>query len=138
MAIIHWFRFTSYEDLTVQIFGKRWGLIVEINIILFCFATAVAYIIAVGQLLEPIITIAQSSGSVTLPSWVDKQFAMISFWMVVMFPLSSLDKINSLRFTSLFGVLSIFFLVVSTIVHHAISLGPQQSGLLPAASSYKR
>ena len=43
----------SYEDLTVTLFGKAMGIIVELNIIVFCFGTSVAYVVAVGDILDP-------------------------------------------------------------------------------------
>ena len=46
--------YTSYEDLTVKLFGRKMGLLVEVNIIVFCFGTGVAYLIAVGDILEPV------------------------------------------------------------------------------------
>ena len=44
----------SYEELTVRLFGKWMGVLVELNIIIFCFGSAVAYTIALGDLLHPL------------------------------------------------------------------------------------
>jgi amino acid permease len=41
--------------------------------------------------------------------------SMVTFFVLIMFPLSLLEKINSLRFTSFFGVAAIFYLVFSTV-----------------------
>lgn len=117
---------TSYEELTVHLFGRGMGFLVELNIFIFCFGTAIAYIIAVGDVLEPVLEmsglgrltqtdLATSSG-VVAPLNADQQKmlrvgSMVSFFAVIMFPLSLLERINSLRFTSLFGVLSIVYLV---------------------------
>eukprot|EP00948_MAST-09A_sp_MAST-9A-sp1_P003171 g3171.t1 len=173
----------SYEDLTVKVFGKVMGFIVEINIICFCFGTAVAYIIAVGDLLNPVQILIRRSlannskinnytshfqygpqhygpqqhwsgppvmfanvgtGFVTgadtgtdtpdpLPSSLDgwdwvlsRKGLMIIFWFLIMFPLSLFERVNSLRFTSLLGVLSIAYLVFATMQHsikHLLNAG---------------
>ena len=119
--------YTSYEDLTVKLFGRKMGLLVEVNIIVFCFGTGVAYLIAVGDILEPVF---ENTG---LGPWIagikpgtpwDEEsrrhvrvLAMSIFFAVLMFPLSLLERINSLRFTSFFGVFSICYLVFATVYH---------------------
>ena len=145
----------SYEDLTVDIFGRAMGFIVELNILVFCFGTAIAYIIAVGDILEPVLievgldrlilglpkendtmlamlgdtpssmpalapsssSSSSMSGSAGLTPGQEHTLrisGMIFFFSLVMFPLSLLEKINSLRFTSFFGVAAIFYLVFVT------------------------
>ena len=42
---------------------------------------------------------------------------MSAFFALLMFPLSLLERINSLRFTSFFGVFSICYLVFATVYH---------------------
>lgn len=59
-------RSRSYEDLTVHVFGKGMGLAVEVCIIVFCFGTAIAYIVAVGDLLDPVIALVRASRFVSL------------------------------------------------------------------------
>lgn len=128
----------SYEDLTVNIFGKCMGFIVELNILIFCFGTAVAYIIAVGDILEPVLimtgldrtilglngtttTMATTTNGTSMDQLTTSQehtlrvISMITFFIIIMFPLSLLEKINSLRFTSFFGVAAIFYLVFTTV-----------------------
>ena len=119
--------YNSYEDLTVKLFCRKMGLFVEVNIIVFCFGTGVAYLIAVGDILEPVF---ENTG---LGPWIagikpgtpwDEEsrrhvrvLAMSIFFAVLMFPLSLLERINSLRFTSFFGVFSICYLVFATVYH---------------------
>ena len=151
---------TSYEDLTVNIFGRTMGYFVEVNIMVFCFGTAVAYIIAVGDILEPALELtgldhtilkwfgdgasggnssmlslydvstspssssSSSSASALTPSQVEtlRVVSMVTFFCLIMFPLSLLEKINSLRFTSFFGVAAIFYLVFSTVYQSVAAL----------------
>jgi amino acid permease len=135
----------------VNIFGRVMGFIVELNILVFCFGTAVAYIIAVGDILEPVLimtgldrqilgiktketswmslstnnhvenTFSPSSSSSSLEDGLTSSqihtlrvLSMVTFFTLIMFPLSLLEKINSLRFTSFFGVAAIIYLVFST------------------------
>jgi amino acid permease len=109
----------SYELITVHLFGPRVASLVELCIIVFCFGTCVAYIVAIGDILDAgVIQVFHDS----LPSYITREACMIIFWGTVMFPLSLFEKINSLRFSSLFGILSIFFLVFTTAYHSIDSL----------------
>ncbi len=45
-----------------------------------------------------------------------RDLSMTGFWLLIMAPLSSLEKINSLRFTSFLGVVAIFFLAIVTFI----------------------
>lgn len=63
------------------------GIIVEINIIIFCFGAAAAYLVAIGDILEPLM------GLGTFPAWVDRNVMLCGFWLVVMFPLSMVEKV---------------------------------------------
>jgi amino acid permease len=62
--------YLSYEDMTVKLFGHKMGVLVEVNIIVFCFGTTVAYIVAVGDILDPVLSILHA------PVWLDRRFAM--------------------------------------------------------------
>jgi amino acid permease len=88
------------------------SFLVELSIIALCFGTMCAYIIAVGDILNASILTVFST-----PDWVTRELLMCFFACFIMFPLSLFEKINSLRFASLFGILSIFFLVFSTVFH---------------------
>jgi len=102
----------SYEDLTVQVLGQRVGVIMELCVIIFCFGCAVAYLIAVGDILEGLIGNATIFGIA-----ISRLEGVIAVFLFVMLPLSLLDSVNDLRFPSLLGVCSIFFLVVAACIH---------------------
>eukprot|EP01061_Rhynchopus_euleeides_P022912 TRINITY_DN37411_c0_g1_i1.p1 TRINITY_DN37411_c0_g1~~TRINITY_DN37411_c0_g1_i1.p1 ORF type:complete len:542 (+),score=221.83 TRINITY_DN37411_c0_g1_i1:257-1882(+) len=105
----------SYEELTLHLFGKRVEYFVEIQIIVFCYGTAIAYIIAVGDILEPVRKLD------AMPDFLQekygKQLVMCVFWLLMMLPLSLLKNVNALRFSSLLGVMSILVLVAATVYH---------------------
>lgn len=86
------------------------GMAVELSLLIFCLGTCIAYIIAVGDILEQGVLKA-----LNVP--LSREFVMVMFWGLVMVPLSLNERINSLRYASLLGVMSIFFLVITTVVH---------------------
>ena len=107
----------SYEELTLHLFGKKVEYFVEAQIIIFCYGTAIAYIIAVGDILDPVRKLDAMPHF--LKERYGKQLVMCTFWFCLMLPLSLLKNVNALRFSSLLGVMSIMILVVATIYHTA-------------------
>eukprot|EP00755_Sulcionema_specki_P018169 Sspe_Gene.66236::Locus_39145_Transcript_1_1_Confidence_1.000_Length_1913::g.66236::m.66236 len=105
----------SYEDLSLHIFGKKIEYCVEAQIIVFCYGTAIAYVVAVGDILDPIRVLGGMPD--LLSGHYGRKVIMIAFWFVLMLPLSFVKNVNSLRFSSMLGVISILFLVVATIKH---------------------
>eukprot|EP00301_Raphidiophrys_heterophryoidea_P024199 c7771_g1_i2.p1 GENE.c7771_g1_i2~~c7771_g1_i2.p1 ORF type:complete len:502 (+),score=127.63 c7771_g1_i2:41-1507(+) len=103
----------SYGELTSALFGNTMGVVMEVNIIIFCFGVAVACCRAVVDVIDPVVDIAH------LPSFLhhNTKLVMFFFWLAVMFPLSLINKMDSLRFSSFLGVLTIMFLVVATTEH---------------------
>ncbi|KAL3757917.1 hypothetical protein ACHAWU_002837 [Discostella pseudostelligera] len=84
---------------------------------------AVAYIVAVGDILNEGV---QAIGIDSDHGEISRQRIMISFWVLVMFPLSLQRNVRALeRFSSL-GVLSIISLVIAAVIHsliHSSSFG---------------
>ena len=78
----------SFEDLSIQLFGKVTGFLVEASIIVFCFGTCVAYTVAVGDIIDPFL-------SDTTPAWLSRKLVMVTFWAGLMLPLSFVDKMSS-------------------------------------------
>jgi amino acid permease len=102
------YRLTTYEKAVERGLGRRFRVVVEVSILVFCCGTAVGYVIAVGDIIErvmPFLTTAQ------------KQMAMSLVWLVAMLPLSCLKKMKSLECASSVGTISIGTLLVAAIVH---------------------
>ena len=93
----------SYEELTVSLFGKTVGVITEVNIVLFCYGTCIAYTMALGDLLHPF----------AHPLGLDQRSTTILLWLCLMLPLSLVEKISHLQWPSLFGVAAVIYLVLS-------------------------
>ena len=110
----------KYEDVTVRLAGRRAGRVLEISLLIFCFGTAVAYICAVGDILDQglhSIPYLWNNEDGVFVSMYSREHIMILFWSLVMFPLSLQRNVESLeRFSSL-GVLSIIFLVIASVIH---------------------
>ena len=96
----------SYEELTVLLFGKAMGVIVELNIIVFCFGSSVAYTVAVGDLLHPLTA-----------TWLSRKATITMFWLFVLLPLSFASRLEALQCASVFGVLAVVYLALSVVAH---------------------
>lgn len=118
----------KYEDVAVRLAGSRAGKALEASLLIFCFGTAVAYIMAVGDILDQgLRAISGSHKSYdsndnhaqqkTLMSIYNREHIMILFWVLVMFPLSLQRNVESLEWVSSLGVLSIIFLVIAAVIH---------------------
>jgi len=120
-------RLHSFEELTVHAFGQRVGVLVEVAIIAFCFGTVVAYTVAIGDILEPVL--AMRSVQRHLGHDVLKQHVLFVLWLVVMLPLSLAESLSAFEASSAFGVLSLLYLVLSVAYHAAAdcSRNPQET-----------
>jgi len=98
----------SYEGLVEMHFGKKARTVVEVSILVFCIGCAVAYCIAIGDILE-------LSGLLFVEK--SRSLSMLTVWCVLMFPLSLLRTMRSLQFSSTIGMASIATLVVASFVH---------------------
>lgn len=104
----HHYKLGSYESVVEKTLGSRWRQIVEISILIFCGGTAVAYVIAVGDIMERIDDMGTSS---------HKRLAMSLVWLIAMLPLSCLRRMQSLQCASSIGIMSIGTLLVAATVH---------------------
>ncbi|CAE7251207.1 AVT2 [Symbiodinium natans] len=100
----------SYEEIAKEAIGPWFALLVEVNIVLFCFGTAVAYMITVGQVLDA--TFGDAEPGSWLSSLTQSNTVLLWTTAFVLLPLSLLDSINDLRFASLAGVSCILYLIL--------------------------
>lgn len=108
--------FPSYESLAYGLCGPKTGLLVEISIIVFCFGVMVGYIMAVGDMLEDgIIKVFDAP--------ISREVIMTLFWLVFMLPLSLVEKIDNLKYSSSFGMASACFFVFVTVYKSIESVG---------------
>ena len=120
----------KYEDVSQQLVGRRATRLLEASILIFCFGSSVAYVSAVGDILDqgihsiPILWKLDDDGTVGLfASMYSRNRITIFFWAVVMFPLSLKRDVSSLEPFSPLGVGSIIFLVLAGIIHAIFNSG---------------
>lgn len=107
VAACHIYDIYTYEGLTEAALGKNMKFWLELSILVFSGGVAVAYIIAVGDILEKSHLLIQNS----------RQLTILLVWCIAMVPLSMLRKMQSLQFASAFGIASIGTLVFAAAVH---------------------
>jgi amino acid permease len=95
----------GYESLTRTLYGPEWVWMVETSVLVFCIGCAIAYVVAVGDILQQVFPDIPRTG------------AMVVVWATVMLPLSLLEKVHSLRFASGVGIVSICILAFSIMLH---------------------
>lgn len=111
-------RLSSFEDMAVLCFGKRVSTIIDVTIITFCFGCSVAYIVASHDIVAPILIHLFPDNQIIN----QKAVIMSAIVCLVMFPLSLVDKISSLRFSSLIGIASICYLVMAVVFESVLGL----------------
>lgn len=91
------------------------AVIFDAAIAIKCFGVAVSYLIIIGQLMPKVIlgfndTISETS------ILVDRHF-WITFFMLVVIPLSFLRRLDSLKYTSFIALVSIAYLIIIVLSH---------------------
>ncbi|KAF4680472.1 Solute carrier 38 member [Perkinsus olseni] len=144
----------TFEDI-VRLYYNDWvGYVFEITMMLFCFGTAVAYLISIADLLTPVFE--RWIGSSHANDWYGVLLfnrAVFSTLVAYIFllPLSLFERINNVRWISFAGVMSVIFLaicIVYLLIKHGVYAGPNDtlstylwpskgfSGVVSAASAY--
>jgi amino acid permease len=113
------FQLATYESIVEKALGRTWRQVVEISILIFCGGTAVAYVIAVGDILERV---------EHLPG-ARKKVAMAFVWLISMLPLSCLRRMKSLQCASTVGIASILTLLLAATVHLAVPQDPDDDSV---------
>jgi amino acid permease len=106
---VGYYQINTYEALTEHVLSQQpyYRTIVELSLLVFCTGCAVAYVIAVGDILE----------QAGLLLYQSRALSMILVWTVAMMPLSMLRRMNSIAGVSAVGVSAIGTLVFATAVH---------------------
>ena len=102
-----YYQLYTYESLAEVLYGPRLRRLVELAIVVFCQGCAVAYMIAVADILEQAHLLIQGSRAIS----------MIVVWALVLLPLSSLRTMTALQMSSAVGIASIGTLVFAALIH---------------------
>jgi len=112
------YRVYTYEGLVETVLGRWARTLTELCIVIFCVGCAVAYVIAVGDILEQAHLILPASLLLGDDNLSDRRaWSMVLVWLLFMLPLSLLRTMQHLQFASIFGIASIGTLVFSTLIH---------------------
>lgn len=84
-----------------------------------CLGANVAYIIAVGDILERGVLDAIDDDD----TFVTREMLIVGFWAGVMVPLSLCESVGSVRYASLLGNLCISYAVAATVIHSSTNAG---------------
>ena len=112
------YRVYTYEGLVETVLGRWARTLTELCIVIFCVGCAVAYVIAVGDILQQAQLILPASMLLGDDNISDRRaWSMVLVWLFCMLPLSLLRTMQHLQFASIFGIASIGTLVFSTLIH---------------------
>lgn len=100
----------TYEGVVEKCLGRFTRTVVEWSILVFCVGCAVAYCIAVGDILT-------ISGLLLPVEHGARELSMVLVWAMAMMPLSLLRTMKSLQCSSTIGIASISTLVFAAFVH---------------------
>ncbi|EKG06023.1 amino acid transporter, putative [Trypanosoma cruzi] len=107
--------YRSFESLARGLLGRGADIVVAVLMWLLCFGGAVGYVVAVGDVLRPIL---EHDG---VPAYLQKdsgrRMLVSCIWLLFMFPLVLPKQVNSLRYASAAGVSFILLFVVCVVVH---------------------
>lgn len=120
----------SFEEMSLRAYGHVFATFYEIVVVVFCFGTALGYLMSIYDIYS-VISIAILSGygysfdeenkvinpSTTVKLLTNRAFVITIVTVCVCLPLSLMKKINQLRFTSFLGVSAIFFLTLTMDTH---------------------
>ena len=111
------FHIATYERVVQHVLGKTAKQVVETCILLFCVGVAVAYLIAVGDILQQAILVNDDSNHDESTIAGRRRWAIFVVWLLSMLPLSCLRRMKSLQCASGVGLASIGLLVIAATYH---------------------
>ena len=108
----------SYLTLSLQCGGKRLAIFTQINVILSLLGSAISRMVGAGGIIV-ILYIALFDGDKTKGHKFYIYF-IVGFSVIIIFPLSLMRNMSSLRFTSLLSVFCCFFLTICLFIEYFI------------------
>jgi len=110
----------SYEKLVEFSFGKLVGKLFQVIIILYSFGVIVGYIVIVGDLIPPLIAAWAGEDNPSDHWYYSKQFYQVLVTICILFPLSLLKRLDSLKFASMFALCSVVYFTLLVVVEAGI------------------
>ncbi|KAG5463868.1 hypothetical protein LSCM1_00041 [Leishmania martiniquensis] len=112
----------TYEEVAMGLVGPITEKLTAAMIVVFCWGSAVMYIVMMGDFIVPLFQ------AVGLSDKVDRRTAMVLFWAVVMLPLSLARRIHTLRYASVIGAFSTLLLAGAVVERFLQESGKYTSG----------
>eukprot|EP01119_Soliformovum_irregulare_P022061 TRINITY_DN7471_c0_g1_i1.p1 TRINITY_DN7471_c0_g1~~TRINITY_DN7471_c0_g1_i1.p1 ORF type:complete len:555 (-),score=145.96 TRINITY_DN7471_c0_g1_i1:9-1673(-) len=111
----------SYRQLAQLCLGKYGGIAVDVSMIVFLLGACVGYIVIIGDIATPFLGL--------LPIWGEdfnhclwRMVLMLAVTVFILYPLTALKRIDSLRWTSALALVCIFYLVITIIIQSGMAL----------------
>ena len=99
-----------FEEITEALLGRVMAIVLGVSMLLNCYGASIVFVIAIKGAFVSLFTQVQKSTGQDWPL-----YATLIVGVVVLIPLSIVEKINSLRLLSLSGVIGVFFTVASVV-----------------------
>lgn len=117
--------YTTYEEMSHKLVHPIFEKVTAILIILFCWGITIVYVVAMGDILDPLRQI-DGFPEALQGDW-GRRAIMVIFWALFMLPLSLAKEINTLRYASLVGMAATAFLVSAIVAHVSIDAPPMEN-----------
>lgn len=117
---------TGYSDIFSYIYSSRIALAVDINVAISAFAIVCCYTIVIGSVLPQVLSTWAGVPVFGMVSWSEQWIP--GLWIVavfILFPISSLKDLNSIRHLSMVGIVGIFWIVMGAGILLSMSDGTE-------------
>ncbi|PBJ76683.1 amino acid transporter,amino acid permease [Trypanosoma cruzi cruzi] len=108
----------TFESMAKQLVGDRFDYFVALIRWINSFGATIAYVISVGDILEPILMNASGTPQF-LRRTAGRRLLTTAVWAVLMLPLVLPKKVNSLRYVSTFAVAFVMYFVIMLVIQSA-------------------
>ncbi|KAH9578957.1 Amino acid transporter [Trypanosoma melophagium] len=109
----------TFESMAKYLIGSRFDYFVALIRWINSFGTPVAYVISVGDILEPILKNSPGTPEY-LKTTSGRRLLTSLMWLVLMLPLVLPKRVNSLRYVSAVAVIFVVYFVVMIVVHSSL------------------
>jgi hypothetical protein len=88
------------------------SFLIDLSIAITCFGSAVSYLVVIGDLMPAAVqTFATAAGNSELPEVVTQRWFWITMFAIILLPLVFFEKLESIKFFSYIGLISIGFML---------------------------
>lgn len=105
----------TYEGLGKKCFGRPGEIFVKINLLALLFGACILFMIVFVGLMVPFLEFVLKDYPHVL-HYVTNKWLLTSFGLVLVFPLTLLDSLHGLRFTSTGGVICLTYVLVVLVI----------------------